>query len=312
MGADQGGGRRLGSGLVRRASRRPRCNAALPLPTTKVGPRCVSTTIRRPSERTETAPTSGVCRTTAPTSAYRRGTSGLGWPERIVATRAHNRHCRAHRVDESVRAGVPTTMMWDILRECVRAPAECASRGSTHKSAPMSPVRMIDTSPCRNSSTSESSLRTRWRSQSGGGGCHTWTSTSPNRMRSPVLQPAPGRPASAGDRLKLTETRGPWHRHTLPDLAGPEVFEYCRRPTHVVGIRMCEREIIQPANARRARAPGPRYVHRPESYLARCHRHPRAANARRAAAPTWHLPGRRRETTRALVRRIRHRAATAR
>ena len=50
----------------------------------------------------------------------------------------------------------------------------------------MSPGSTIDTSPYRISSTSESSLRTRWRSQSGGGGCHARTVVAPSRSRSPA------------------------------------------------------------------------------------------------------------------------------
>ena len=184
MGADQGDGRRLGSGLVRRASRRPRCNAALSLPTTKVGPRCVSTTTRRPSERTETAPTSGVCRTTAPTSAYRRSTSGLGCPNALW--RPALTTATAGLIASTNRCVLECRLPWcGILRTRTGAGGMRVARVDS-TSGPMSPVRMIDTSPCLSSSTSESSLRTRWRSQSGGGGCHTWTSTSPTRMRSPV------------------------------------------------------------------------------------------------------------------------------
>ena len=74
----------------------------------------------------------------------------------------------------------------------------------------MSPGSTMDTSRYRISSTSESSLRTRWRSQSGGGGCQTRTETAPSRSTSPRCTVRQGirRASARADRSARTASRG--------------------------------------------------------------------------------------------------------
>jgi hypothetical protein len=74
----------------------------------------------------------------------------------------------------------------------------------------MSPVSTNDTPPYRSSRTSESSFRTRCRSQSGNGGCTARTRTSSIAISSPrctVRQAAPARPALARS-AAITGSRG--------------------------------------------------------------------------------------------------------
>jgi len=96
------------------------------------------------------------------------------------------------------RAGCSTTRFRDAeLSAGGRAPARGAPPASAPRPADVTGSR-IETPPYLSSSTSESSFLTRWRSQSGGGGCHTATATPPIDMVSPprsVRHDAPDRSA---------------------------------------------------------------------------------------------------------------------
>ena len=101
---------------------------------------------------------------------------------------------------------------------------------ATARSTPasMSPGRTTDTSPYRSSSTRESSLRTRGRSQSASGGCATSTRTPPMCSTSPLFNlrhaasaaRAPARSAASGSNdgtgIPSHTSRGRRSRNTDP------------------------------------------------------------------------------------------------
>lgn len=70
-------------------------------------------------------------------------------------------------------------------------------------------------------------------------------------MQEPVtlLQHTPHRTDAVRRQLELLQPLGAWHRHTRPDLPGPEVLHYRRRTADVVGVPMGEGQVIQASDA---------------------------------------------------------------
>ena len=98
--------------------------------------------------------------------------------------------------------------------------------------APMSPGRTIDTSPYRISSTSESSLRTRWRSQSAAAGARRARSRGRRAGGRRPARCARQRGSASARAAELRERLVARDRHTLPDLtrAGTSRAPRRRRP----------------------------------------------------------------------------------
>ena len=114
----------------------------------------------------------------------------------------------------------------------------------------MSPVSSTETSRHRSSSTIESSLRTRCRSQSAAPDAATIDLDAVDRdaiaarRRSPSARRPPAPPArSARQRLEAR------HRNALPHLARPELAHDRRGAADVIGIAVRQRDVVEPPEA---------------------------------------------------------------
>ena len=143
-----------------------------------------------------------------------------GMTEPVVPAGTEDHRRRAQRVEQRRRARRCAAVVRRLEHD-ERGAGSRSGRIARSPSLPMSPGSTIETSPTRTSSTTESSLRTRCRSQSGSGGCSTRTRTVLDSLDVAGLDGPPGQAFSAnGQVVQGAERRMRRHGHAFPDAAG--------------------------------------------------------------------------------------------